>query len=73
MISLFIKRYPLLCVQLTSPRITESYYFSGSGQMEMMAHGGQPVAVRLDGLSGRAAERHLNLMKGLLDGTKELM
>ena len=41
--------------------------------MEMMTHGGQLVAVRLGGLSGRAAERHLNLMEGLLDGTKELM
>ena len=54
-------------------RIILFFWFSGSGQMEMMTHGGQLVAVRLGGLSGRAAERHLNLMEGLLDGTKELM
>lgn len=54
-------------------RIIFFFWFSGPGQMEMMTHGGQPVAVRLGGLSGRAAERHLNLMERLLDGTKELM
>jgi len=42
--------------------------------MEMMTQvgiGGQPIVVRLGGLSGMAAD--LDLMEGLLDGTKEFM
>ena len=61
-----------LAYELENNRLILLFWLSG--QMEMMTQvgiGGQPIVVRLGGLSGMAAD--LDLMEGLLDGTKEFM